>query len=80
MASELQLEGLPQPLFESTSGRFRVTFSKQEVKEQSFQKYKLSERQLLAIKYIKQHGKISNSEYQTLTGFRVELHSEISKT
>ena len=29
---------------------------------------KLLERQLLAIEYVKEHGSISNAEYQTVTG------------
>lgn len=68
MASELQKEGFPKPRFESNAGRFKVTFFKQIVKEQHIEKYGLSERQLLAIQYIKDHGSISNAEYQTITG------------
>lgn len=68
MASELQKEGFPKPQFESIAGRFKVTFFKQVLAEQPFKKYQLSERQLLAIEYVKEHGSISNAEYQTVTG------------
>lgn len=68
MASELQKEGFPKPQFESMAGRFKVTFFKQVLVEQPFKKYRLSERQLLAIEYVKEHGSISNAEYQTVTG------------
>ena len=68
MASELQLEGFPKPKFESVSGRFRVTFSKKIIDSQLFKKHELSERQFLALEYIKQHKSISNAQYQTLTG------------
>lgn len=68
MVSELQQEGFPKPVFESNAGRFKVTFFKQLVKEQDIKKQELSERQLLAIGYIKDHGSISNMEYRTITG------------
>lgn len=67
MASELQTEGFPKPQFESNGGRFKVTFFKQIATESNFKEHELSTRQLLAVKYVKEHGKISNSEYQTLT-------------
>jgi len=68
MASELQKEGFPKPQFESIAGRFKVTFFKQISTEQPFKKHQLLERQLLAIEYVKEHGSISNAEYQTVTG------------
>ncbi len=66
IASELQTAGHPLPKFESQSGRFQVTFFKQLsilfLREQG-----LSERQILAIQYLKEHDNISNAEYQSLT-------------
>lgn len=66
MASELQTEGLPKPKFESSSGRFSVTFFKHPVKNKDLKKQELTKRQLLAVDYVKEHGSISNTEYQTL--------------
>ena len=73
IASELKTEGFPKPQFESTAGRFKVTFFKQPITEQPSAEHPpktedLSARQLLAIEYVKKHGSISNAEYQTLTG------------
>lgn len=68
MASELQSIGLPKPKFESGSGRFCVVFSKQLVKNKLFEKHDLSDRQLIGIEFIKQHGKIANTDYQKITG------------
>jgi ATP-dependent DNA helicase RecG len=66
MAGELQAEGFPIPLFESTSGLFRVTFFKPLITNKNDEKQELSKRQLLAIEYIKEHGSISNTEYQNV--------------
>lgn len=66
MALELQAEGFPKPQFESSLGRFRVTFFKQPMPSKIFQKQELSKRQLLAVDYIKEHGSISNTEYQNI--------------
>ena len=68
MASELESEGFPQPKFESASGRFSVTFFKQLITKHPIIKQGLSERQLLALEYVKEHGSISYTEYQNVTG------------
>lgn len=68
MASELQKEGFPKPQFESSAGRFKVTFFKQVSIEKPLNKHLLSQRQLSAIEFVKKHGSISNAEYQTVTG------------
>lgn len=68
MATELQTEGFPIPKFESNAGRFKVTFFKHPIIEKYPQTHNLSNRQLLAVQYIKDHDSISNAEYQTITG------------
>lgn len=63
MAEALELASLPSPRFESKSGNFRLYFYK------NFQDtMDLSEKQLKAIAYVKEHGSISNIQYQTITG------------
>ncbi len=66
-------------MFESSAGRFKVTFCKHLIKEELSRKHELSQRQLLAIDYIKDHGSISNTEYRTIKGFQTEQLLEILK-
>lgn len=68
MVEELKAASFPPPQFESTSGRFHLVFYKDLLADEFLKKMKLSERQRKAVAYIKEHGSISNSEYQTLTG------------
>ena len=66
IAAELQKANLPPPKFESKSGRFQVTFYKN-LADDPLKDIKLSESQLIAIQHVKDHGSISNAEYQKLT-------------
>jgi len=66
IVEELLAAHLPIPQFESKSGRFRVTFSKEFFTEEQLKKLGLSQRQIKAISYVKAHGSISNSEYQKI--------------
>ncbi len=66
MATELQAAGLPVPIFHSKSGRFQVIFNKKPV-EKPLEGLRLSEGQLIAIQHVKDHGSITNAEYQDLT-------------
>lgn len=68
IAAELKASGHPAPKFESTLGRFRLFFYKQTFRNQGLKNVGLSQRQLLAIEFIKKHGSISNAEYQELSG------------
>ena len=68
IASELQLNEHPLPLFKSESGKFRVIFFKNLYSDELLKNRELTKRQCAAIAYIKENGKISNSEYQNLTG------------
>ena len=61
--------GFPAPKFESQADRFRLFFYKPITVEptQDFSsKIKLTEREMMAISYVKEHGSISNSEYQKI--------------
>jgi len=57
--------GLPEPLIEEAQGGFSITFFK-EFTEEVLRKQDLEERQINALLYIKEHGKINNAQYQEL--------------
>ena len=59
--------GLPAPQFEEYQG-FRVIFRKDIYTEEYLNKLGLNERQVKAVMYVKEKGKITNKEYQELTG------------
>lgn len=68
MATELEAAGMPLPTFTSESGRFRLIFHKETNTEDRLRNMGLSERQLLAVFYLKEHKTISNTEYQKIAG------------
>jgi ATP-dependent DNA helicase RecG len=75
--------GLPEPLFEEQQG-FRVTFRKDIYNEKHLKKLGLNERQIKAMFYLKENGKISNREYRQIANIsdewaRVDLAYLISK-
>lgn len=55
--------GIPEPKFEVNQG-FRVIFRKDIYTEEYLQKLGLNERQIKAVIYVKEKGKITNKEYQ----------------
>ena len=61
----LRKAGLPEPQFESRSG-FRVWFYKDIYTEESLRKIGLNERQIKAVMYVKEKGKITNKDYQEI--------------
>jgi ATP-dependent DNA helicase RecG len=58
--------GLPEPIIEEDMKGLRITFLKDIYTEDYLKTLDLSERQIKAILYIKQYGKITNTDYQTL--------------
>ncbi|MDR2205622.1 MAG: putative DNA binding domain-containing protein [Flavobacteriaceae bacterium] len=58
--------GLPQPLYYYESSGFWVVFRKDTYNEQTLKELGLSERQIKAVLYVKEKGKITNKEYQGL--------------
>jgi len=58
--------GLPSPLFFFKSSGFWVEFRKDIYNEKHLQSLDLNERQVKAVLYTKEKGKITNSDYQTL--------------
>jgi ATP-dependent DNA helicase RecG len=58
--------GLPEPTMEEKWGGFIVTLFKDRFSEEQLQQLELNERQIKAVLYVKEKGKITNGEYQTL--------------
>ena len=65
MRNACRTAGLPEPQFEEYQG-FRVIFRKDIYTEEYLKKLGLDERQIKAVMYVKEHGQITNKEYQEL--------------
>ena len=59
-------QGLPEPEFKEEFGGFSVVFWKDIYNEEYLRKLGLSERQIKAVLYVKENGKITNREYQEI--------------
>ena len=66
--------GLPEPHFEEYQG-FRVIFRKDIYTEEYLHNLGLNERQIKAVMYVKEKGKITNKEYQDLNAVKSRLAS-----
>ena len=60
--------GLPEPEFKEEFGGFSVCFYKDIYTEENLRRMGLNERQIKALKYLKERGKITNKEYQEIAG------------
>jgi ATP-dependent DNA helicase RecG len=58
--------GLPEPVVEEDQGGIRVTFLKDIYTEEYLRRQNINERQIKAVLYVKEHGSITNSIYQTI--------------
>jgi ATP-dependent DNA helicase RecG len=58
--------GLPEPELIEQDGGFLVTLFKNNLTEEQLKKLGLNERQIKAVQYVKEKGKITNSEYQEI--------------
>lgn len=58
--------GLPTPKFENDGNDFWVIFKKNTYNKEDLQKLNLNERQIKAVLFVKEKGKISNKEYQEI--------------
>jgi len=58
--------GLPEPEFKEESGGFSVYFRKDIYTEEYLRKLNLNERQIKAVMYVKEKGKITNREYREM--------------
>ena len=59
---------LPEPEFKEEMGGFSVYFYKDIYTEENLRKMGLNERQIKAIMYVKEKGKITNKEFQKIAG------------
>lgn len=59
-------QGLPEPDFIEEYGVMKVVFYKDKFTEENLKKLGISERQIKAVMYVKEKGKITNKEYQIL--------------
>ncbi len=77
--------GFPAPEFQEFQGGFMVTFHKDVYNEESLTKMGLNERQIKAMFFVKEKGKITNKEYREITGLsdegaRKDLNVLVSKS
>ena len=66
MTEQCLAAGLPEPLFYYKSSGFWVEFRKDIYHKEYLQELGLNERQVKAVLYLKERGKITNSDYQSL--------------
>lgn len=66
-------QDLPEPDFKEESGVMSVTFYKDKWTEKNLEKMGLNERQVKAVMYVKEKGKISSKEYQELTNISRQM-------
>jgi len=66
MTDSLKSQGLPEPEFKEEMGGFSVRFYKDIYTEENLRKMGLNKRQIKAVMYVKEKGKITNKEYQEL--------------
>ncbi len=68
MVEAMHRAELPEPEFKEEMGGFSVYFRKDIYTEEYLRKLGLNERQIKAVMYVKEKGRITNKEYQKLTG------------
>ncbi len=64
MIQACRKSGLPDPVFEEKSGGFAIRFQKSLLNEERLIKAGLNKRQIEALRYAKEKGRITNIEYQ----------------
>lgn len=64
ITNECKKAGLPEPEFKEEFGGFSIYFYKDIFTEENLRKMGLNERQIKAVLYLKERGKITNREYQ----------------
>lgn len=62
--------GLPEPVIEENQGGISIIFLKDIYTEDYLRKLDINERQVKALLYIKEHGSITNTEYQRLNNLK----------
>lgn len=66
MVEWMKSAGLPEPEYREEMGGFSVYFYKDIYTEENLRKMGLNEKQIQAVMYVKEKGKITNKEYQKL--------------
>jgi len=84
MVEWMKEAGLPEPEYKEEMGGFSVYFYKDIYTDESLRKMGLNERQIKAVIYVKETGRITNREYQQITGVKersatIELNDLVSK-
>jgi len=84
IADECKKAGLPEPEFKEEFGGFAVYFYKDIYTEENLRKMGLNERQIKAVMYVKEKGKITNREYREISalsdeGARLDLRELVNK-
>jgi len=73
MVKQCKDKGLPEPDFVSIrNDEFRVILPRDVFTEEVLTKLGFNKRQIMAVKYAKEKGKITNREYRQLTGLSDE--------
>ena len=70
MSDECKKAGLPEPDLKEEFSGFTVIFYKDIYTEDNLEKLDLNDRQIKAIRYIKEKGKITNTEYQNICNIK----------
>ncbi len=65
--------GLPEPELIERDGGFLVTLFKNHLTEEQLRKMGLNERQIKAVQYVREKGKITNSEYQEINNISRQM-------
>jgi len=68
--------GLPEPSFDEVAGGIQITFHKDIFSDEFLQKLNLSNRQIKAVKYVKNNGFITNAVYQNINNLKQTLSSQ----
>ena len=68
MINECVDSGLPEPEFQNPTGAFQVVFRRSAVPAANSALAQLSERELKAVEYAREHGQIARQEYERLVG------------
>lgn len=64
---------MPEPEFKEEFGGFSIYFYKDIFTEENLRKIGLNERQIKAVMYIKEKGKITNKEYQEINSISRQM-------
>jgi len=72
IVDECKKAGLPEPDIEKNSGGISVTIYKKKKGENHPEHLDLNDRQIIAVEYLKLHGRITNKEYQKINNISRE--------